>query len=161
MAQIVQSGAGPHDAEDTAAIMRLPAAQPAAAPAISYLPDSLELEVVCPDDGWLLVTDRWSRGWKATVNSRPAEVFGGNLVYRAVCVKAGSNDVRFSYEPKGWPLLLVVSWGTVALVLMGLRLRPTSGRTKQIDVRTPQSLRRPVGIPDLDDFDTRHRVGGL
>ncbi|HSF31890.1 MAG TPA: hypothetical protein VLK82_15610, partial [Candidatus Tectomicrobia bacterium] len=117
MARIAKAGAGPQDALDTDATMRLPAAQPAEARAIHYWSNELAVDVVCPDDGWLLVTDRWSPGWKATVNGQPAEVFGGNFVYRAVRVRAGSNDVRFSYEPIGWPLLLFVSWGTIALIL--------------------------------------------
>jgi hypothetical protein len=116
MVRISKGGAGPQDAQDMAAIMGLPAAQLVEPRVVHYGPNKLALDVVCPDNGWLLVTDRWSPGWKATVNGQPVEIFGGNFVYRAVGVKAGANDVRFSYEPKGWPLLLWVSWGTLALV---------------------------------------------
>jgi hypothetical protein len=34
--------------------------------------------------GWLLVTDRWGPGWRAEVNGRPAPVFGGNFIFRAI-----------------------------------------------------------------------------
>ena len=71
-----------------------------------------------PEAGWLLVTDRWARGWRATVNGRPQDVSGAAFVYRAVPVVAGPNTVRFSYRSSAFPLLVVVSWGTLVVVLL-------------------------------------------
>jgi hypothetical protein len=81
-----------------------------------YTPDRLRMQVHVDQPGWLLVTDSWSRGWSGTVNGRPADVLGGNFLFRAVRVGAGTNTIDFSYRPFGYPWLLAVSWATLAVV---------------------------------------------
>jgi uncharacterized membrane protein YfhO len=82
----------------------------------SYRPTSLTLIVEAPDRGWLLVTDSWSAGWSATVNGQPAAVWGGNFIFRAVPVRAGTNAIEFQFTAFGFPWLLGLSWGTLAVV---------------------------------------------
>ena len=89
---------------------------------LRYTPNHMDLSVTCPDAGWLLVTDRWAHGWRAVVNGQPAELFGGNFIFRAVRVKSGKNRIDFSYRPFGFPVLLVLSWGTLAAVFVGAPL---------------------------------------
>jgi hypothetical protein len=110
--------------EGVDAISSLAAAQRVATRVIRYTPNALDLELDCPQAGWLLVTDRWSRGWQAKVNGESAEVFGGDFIFRAVRVQAGENRVQFYYRPAGWPVLFVISWGTLALVFAGPRIVP-------------------------------------
>ena len=105
------------------AISQLSPAQRVHADVVSYTPNLLRLKVNCPADGWLLVTDRWTAGWRATVNGRATEVFGGDFLFRAVRVQAGTNEVEFSYHPFGWPVLLIVSWGTLAGVAVLATIR--------------------------------------
>lgn len=91
---------------------------------IRYTPGHLHMRAYVPESGWLLVTDSWSRGWTAVVNGRPAEVAGGNFLFRALRVGPGSNTVEFRYRPFGYPWLLAVSWTTLAVVLaVSLRRR--------------------------------------
>lgn len=80
---------------------------------ISYWPNSLSFHYFASTGGWLIVTDRWAPGWKATVNGQPREVLGADFVFRAVRVEPGDNFVQFQYRPWGWPGLLVLSWGTL------------------------------------------------
>jgi hypothetical protein len=97
----------------------LPAAERVPASAvqvIEYTPQRLRLRVHVPDAGWLLVTDSWSRGWTAVINGRAAAIAGGNFLFRAVQVGAGTNSIDFSYRPFGYPWLLALSWGTLAAV---------------------------------------------
>jgi len=106
------------DPDLRSSILRLPATSPLDFELLAYRPRELDLEVEAPAPGWLLVTDRWAGGWRATVNDQPVEVWGGNLVFRAVRVEAGHNHVRFSY-PVPWLLpLLVLSWGSLAAGLI-------------------------------------------
>jgi uncharacterized membrane protein YfhO len=72
----------------------------------------------CPVEGWLLVTDRWTNGWRAGVNGKPAQLFGGDFIFRALAVKAGKNTVELSYRPAGWPGLLLLSWSLLVTVLL-------------------------------------------
>ncbi len=81
-----------------------------------YGTDELSMRVLCPEDGWLIVTDRWSRSWCVWVNGVPAEVSGGAFAFRAVKVRGGENSVVMRFEPMGMPWLLLLSWSTLALV---------------------------------------------
>jgi hypothetical protein len=120
MASIRERGLGTAAGREAVdAISNLPPAQRVAARVIRYTPNALVLKVDCPQAGWLLVTDRWSRGWRAKVNGESAEVFGGDFIFRAVRVRAGENSIQFDYRPAGWPILFAVSWGTLALVFAG------------------------------------------
>ena len=82
------------------------------------MPDELELSVVAPGPGWILVTDRWAAGWRAWVDGGEAPVWGGNLLFRALRVTAGPHRIRFLYRPAGYPGLLILSWGTLLAVAL-------------------------------------------
>jgi len=119
------------NADQIARIQKLPAAEKVAVNLLKYLPDELVFNVQCPADGWLLVTDRWARSWRAEVNGKPTTVYGGNFIFRAVRVAAGQNTVKFTFHPFGFPWLVVISWGTLAVVAAysgyyGLRTRRLS-----------------------------------
>jgi len=104
------------DPELQRALYELPEVRSVAFSLASYRPDALELTVQAPADGWLLVTERWAPGWQVSVDGRPSELRGGNFLFRAVAVRAGPNTLRFRYAPFGYPGLLALSWGTLALV---------------------------------------------
>jgi hypothetical protein len=109
-------------------IAQLPPAIRIPVEVMAYDPDELVLQFQAPADGWLWVTDRWARGWRATLNGRSVRVWGGNFIFRAVKVEAGPNELRFAYHPFGFPWLAVIGWG--ALCLVGLAtLWTSSGRT--------------------------------
>lgn len=101
---------------DPAALEKAPVAVRQTPRIIEYESDRLALQVDCPSDGWVLVTDRWSRSWNATVNGVATPVECGNFIFRALPVKKGVSEIRFVFEPAGLPLLLIVSWGTLAAV---------------------------------------------
>lgn len=88
-----------------------------------YENNRLEFDVTAPRSGWVVVTDRWAPGWSAEVNGVPARVWGANTVFRAVQVKPGRNTVKMRYRPWGYPWLVAVSWGTIAIVF-GLTVVP-------------------------------------
>ena len=105
------------NADQIARVGTLPAAEKIAVDLVKYLPDELVFTVQCPTDGWLLVTDRWARSWRAEVNGRSTTVYGGNFLFRAVQVSAGQNKIKFTYSPLGFPWLVIISWGTLAGVI--------------------------------------------
>lgn len=81
---------------------------------LQYGPDEMAFLVECPEDGWLLVTDRWAKNWSVEVNSREETVYGADFIFRAVKVSKGPNAIRFTYRPLGLPWLVYLSWGTLA-----------------------------------------------
>jgi hypothetical protein len=88
-----------------------------------YRGEQLTFDADVPSDGWLLVTDRWAGGWRATVNGRPVRIERGNFIFRAVPVTAGLNRIDFTYLPYGWPWLVLLSWGTLAAIALTAAIR--------------------------------------
>ena len=105
---------GPAMTESNAnALERAFAATRATPQIISYSPDRLVLDTSVPEDGWLMVTERWSRSWHASVNGIDTPIEGADFIYRAVWVRKGSNRVEFSFRPSGVYALVGLSWFTL------------------------------------------------
>jgi hypothetical protein len=110
-----RQAAGGGEAEQ-ATIAALPAAERVRADMVRYLPGELIFDVTPRSRGWLLVTDRWARSWRAEVNGQPTPVYAGNFIFRALPVEAGTNRVKFTYSPAALPWFLVLSWATLGIV---------------------------------------------
>jgi hypothetical protein len=120
-------------------VEELPGAESAKVKLLAYRPEELVFDLTCPSRGWILVTDRWAQGWQATVNGRKETVSIGNFVFRAVPVEEGANHVCFTYRPFGHPWLLLASWTTLGVLLLGsFQWRWGSGER-----RAPQGPRSP------------------
>lgn len=96
-------------------------------------PSLLTVRVDAERDAWLLVTDSWWPGWKATVDGAPVEIERANLMFRAVRVPAGRHEVRFRYDPWTFRVGLAVTYATAALCVLLLLV--------------PLALGRPLAIP--------------
>ena len=83
----------------------------------NYTPTFLEFDVNCPENGWIMIGDRWSKGWQATVNSQSTDIWIGNFIFRAIKVKKGLNRISFKFNPYGYPWLIILSWSTIFLVI--------------------------------------------
>ena len=103
---------------------------PADARALLYRPHDMVLRVTSPQDGWLLVTDRWARSWRAAVDGRPVPVRRANFVFRAVPVPSGTSIVRFHYDPPLIRPLVALSWTALALGLAGPAVVAASRRRR-------------------------------
>jgi uncharacterized membrane protein YfhO len=97
-------------------LQRLPRAERVPAAVERYTADRLRVTVDAPSAGWLLVTERWARGWRAAIDGRPTPIHGGNFVFRAVEISPGRHQLEFSYEPVALPWLTTVSWLTMFVV---------------------------------------------
>jgi hypothetical protein len=118
------------DKTELTSISRLAPAQQISAQVLTYSPNVLKLNVTCPADGWLLVTDRWATGWRAKVNGSPVDIFGGNLIFRAVRVRSGENTIDFYYPQHLYFTMVLVSWCTLVAVFAIPRLKPARPDTQ-------------------------------
>ncbi len=110
----------------------------------TYRANELSLKVVCPSDGWLLVTDRWSRSWRGTVNGIEVPIDGGNFFFRLVPVRAGVNVVAMEFRPfLLWPLL-TASWGTLLVVGLAAAFRALRRSATRAGAPTPAFSTRPL-----------------
>ncbi|MGB7160977.1 MAG: hypothetical protein WBD40_23150 [Tepidisphaeraceae bacterium] len=80
--------------------------------------DELHIEADVPAPTILLVTDNYSRLWRATPLSpgplKAYDVLPANWVVRAIPLTAGKHHIRLRYEPRGVPLGFSVSGLTLA-----------------------------------------------
>ena len=113
----------PPPALNAAAIHNAPTAEQIPFEVVTYRPNDLTLKVTCPSDGWVLLTDRWSRSWRATINDGETPIAGGNFFFRLLPVQAGENVIAMRFEPfLLWPML-ITSWATLAAIGVAARLR--------------------------------------
>jgi hypothetical protein len=106
------------DVPDVVAFDEVEPAQRIALQTTRYTPNHLHFAFTAPSDGWLLVTDRWARGWSAQVDGMPHELSRGCFLVRAIHVTAGRHEVAFIYQPFGYPRSVAMSWSLLAIVAL-------------------------------------------
>lgn len=67
------------------------------------------------DDGIILYTVPYDKGWKATSNGKKLEIIEADNGFMAVKVNKGENDIKFDYFPYGLKEGLIISG--IALVI--------------------------------------------
>ncbi len=102
----------------------LAALPPCHAQPVSYTPEQVAIDVNAPQDGYLVLTDAYYPGWIATVDDQPADIQRADILFRAVKVPAGQHRVEFRYQPPSFAVGVVISIGTVLLlVVLGFVVR--------------------------------------
>jgi hypothetical protein len=76
---------------------------------LSYEPERVVIETSGKSAGWLVLTDAWSPGWRATVDGSPVEIAQADILFRAVPVPAGSHRVEFIYAPLSFRVGVAIS----------------------------------------------------
>lgn len=66
---------------------------------VSYDPERVVAETNAEGAGWLVLTDAWYPGWRATVDGQPVEIARADILFRAVPVPAGRHRVEFQFAP--------------------------------------------------------------
>ncbi len=78
---------------------------------VAYGAERVQVRAVAPRDGWLILSDLFYPGWRATCDGQPVEIVPGNYLFRAVKIKAGTHTVDYNYQPAsfrtGWILSLM------------------------------------------------------
>ncbi len=89
---------------------------------LHYGLNRLRLRVESGQGGWLVLSDVFYPGWRATVAGEPTPVLRANYTFRAVSVPAGGHPVEMWFAPRTWYVGLGISLGTwLALAAVALR----------------------------------------
>ncbi|MEA3375792.1 MAG: YfhO family protein [Chloroflexota bacterium] len=96
--------------------------------------NAVELTVEAPTDGWLLLSDVYYPGWRASIDGIRTPVLRADYTFRAVSVPAGSHTVRMTFAPWTWQVGLGLSLGTWLGLAAGaiLRLRRPACRLMRL-----------------------------
>ncbi len=82
----------------------------------SYQPERVVIQVETDAEGWLVLTDLYYPGWRATLNGRSVPIQTTNYALRGVCVPAGAHEIIFTFEPPLLRIGIVISLVSWALV---------------------------------------------
>ena len=88
---------------------------------LSYSENEILLAASAERPGYLVLSEVWYPGWRATVNGEAAPVLRANYALRALPVPAGDIEVRLWYAPESWRRGLEL-FGVGILLLVGLLL---------------------------------------
>jgi hypothetical protein len=80
--------------------------------------NEIRVNVNTPADAYLVLSEVWYPGWRATVDGQPAPVLRANYAFRAVRLGPGQHQVQLTFAPMSWTAGLAVS-GLTALTLIG------------------------------------------
>lgn len=91
-------------------------------PELKYLadsPDQVRLHVSTPCHGFVVLSDLFYPGWKATLDGNESVIYRANYAFRAIEVSPGDHVITFSYRP--WS----IAFGVVLILLVacGFALR--------------------------------------
>ncbi len=104
-----------------------PALNTSSSDVIEYTDTRVAVSVDANYPGYLLLTDAYYPGWKATVNGVDTPVERADVMFRAVQVPAGHSTVVFEYRPAWLPLALIiggVGWLIALVGVVALRKSP-------------------------------------
>ena len=99
---------------------------------LSYNENEIVLAASAERAGYLVLSEVWYPGWRATVNGADAPVLRANYTLRALPVPAGELTIRLRYAPDSWRRGLALS-GVGILLLASLCLwQVVGGRGRKI-----------------------------
>ncbi|MEJ7839528.1 MAG: YfhO family protein [Thermomicrobiales bacterium] len=101
----------------------LPSVAPIAAGAVDSAivsertPESITIQTSSSSDGFLVVADSYTTGWRAYVDGERTDVLRTNHAFRGVALPAGDHEVVLRYEPG--PLRIGLWSSAVATIALG------------------------------------------
>lgn len=78
----------------------------------------LHLSVTMDDPGWVVISETAWRGWRATIDGRPAPLHIANHAFLALHVPAGTHRVELTYMPRSFVIGAAISAAAIACVLL-------------------------------------------
>jgi len=87
---------------------------------VLYEPARVRLSTATPRDGYLVLSDVYYPGWRATIDGEDTPIFQGDYLLRVVELPAGDHEVEFTYDPLGFKLGAALSLGTLGCCLLVL-----------------------------------------
>ncbi|MGI5835204.1 MAG: YfhO family protein [Chloroflexota bacterium] len=88
----------------------------------SYSPEEIVVDVTAGQESYLILSDVYYPGWKATVDGVEVPIERANYLFRGVLVDEGSHNVVFRYEPKSFQIGSIISLASLSLVCVTLLL---------------------------------------
>ena len=88
---------------------------------LQYSPERIELETFTSSSATLFIADAYAKGWRASIDGRPAEVRPGLVAGRAILVPVGQHRILLTYRTPGLRLglcLTALGWSLLFALLI-------------------------------------------
>jgi uncharacterized membrane protein YfhO len=85
-----------------------------------YESEHIRVTANAPRDSLLVLGEKYFRGWNATVDGRPVEIYPVNQILRGVYLASGNHKVEFVFDPLPFKIgkwLTLASFAFYALFL--------------------------------------------
>jgi hypothetical protein len=89
----------------------------AATQIIHYGPERIVVRVNAQTSGWLVLSDAWYPGWKASVDGVEVPVERADVLFRAVRVPTGEHQVEWVFHPTTYRYGALISLGSALLLV--------------------------------------------
>ena len=87
----------------------------------SYDINNITLEVDNPADGFLVLSEIYYPGWKASVDGQETKVYKADYALRAIRLPEGQYKVRFTFDPLSFKIGALLSLLSIgALIVIGV-----------------------------------------
>ena len=99
-------------------------------------------------EGWLVLSEIFYPGWRATIDGSPANVYRANYLFRAIPLPAGPHRIELSFMPDSFLVGATISLGaTLFLVLVAVMTKrleqsDTSTGRRRVDESTSELAQR-------------------
>lgn len=84
---------------------------------VNYLPNTVELKSTSKNNSIAVLTDAYYPGWKVYIDEKPVDILIADGIFRGVAVPAGTHQIKFVFEPKSFNLGLIISTGSLIVIL--------------------------------------------
>ncbi len=81
-------------------------------------PNQVTIRSSAPVEGWVVLSDTWFPGWKASIDEVQTEIYRADFLFRAVRVPAGEHQIRFEYRPTSVRIGFYLSLLAVCLLVV-------------------------------------------
>lgn len=81
-----------------------------------YGPNEIVAQVNAAQDGYIVLSEVFAPGWRATVDGQETEIVRANDLFRAVTVTAGRHQMQMVYEPQSFQIGAAVSGITLLVI---------------------------------------------
>jgi hypothetical protein len=88
----------------------------------SYGPNEVTVHSSTTGPAWLVLSDTYYPGWRATIDGQPAPVLRGDVLFRVVPVPGGEHDVHFRFAPMSIEVGAAISLASLACLLVAFGL---------------------------------------
>lgn len=85
--------------------------------------------------GWLVISDTWYPGWRATIDGQQTQIYIANFIFRGIMIPEGIHTIKMWYAPEsiylGFGVTLV---GLICLILLALKFFEHKGNESQHEI---------------------------